>query len=78
MEKNAIRQEPSAPKVEVVLYYESLCPYSIRYYTQILYPTYMLLNEIMELRLIPYGNTRVRGHHVMKTQDWYMYPNYKS
>lgn len=66
MEKNAIRQEPSAPKVEVALYYESLCPYSVLFLTEILYPTSVLLEEIMELRLIPYGNTMVSCHCVMK------------
>lgn len=67
MEKFAIRQEESPPKVKVALYYESLCPYSIRFFTEILYPTYVLLNEIMDVDLIPYGNTKVNCCCVIQT-----------
>ncbi|XP_075878691.1 gamma-interferon-inducible lysosomal thiol reductase-like [Nelusetta ayraudi] len=59
MEMNAIRQYPPAPKVNVTLYYESLCPYSRWFLTLKLLPTYILLSDIMEVKLVPYGNTQV-------------------
>lgn len=64
---NAIRQYPPAPKVNVSLYYESLCPFSIHFLTQKLLPTYLLLADIMEVHLVPYGNAQVICHYVMQT-----------
>lgn len=66
MEVNAIRQYPPAPKVNVTLYYESLCPYSRLFLTQKLLPTSTLLADIMEVNLVPYGNARVIRHYVMQ------------
>ncbi|KAL6104358.1 ifi30 [Pungitius sinensis] len=47
-----------ADRVEVALYYESLCPGCRMTLTQILLPTWVLLSDIMSLTLVPYGNAQ--------------------
>ncbi|XP_040573344.1 GILT-like protein 1 isoform X3 [Lepeophtheirus salmonis] len=47
--------EKEAAKVNITLYYETRCPDCIRYDTQTLYPTYKLLQDIMNIQFIPYG-----------------------
>lgn len=42
-------------KVKVTLYYESLCPDSIKFYTKQLYPTWVNLSNYMDLMLVPFG-----------------------
>lgn len=46
----------SAPKVDVTLYYESLCPDCQLFIRQQLYPTYLKIGDIFNLTLVPYGN----------------------
>jgi len=46
----------SAPKVDVTLYYESLCPDCQLFIRQQLYPTYQKIGDIFNLTLVPYGN----------------------
>lgn len=46
----------SVPKVDVALYYESLCPDCQLFIRQQLYPTYLKIGDIFNLTLVPYGN----------------------
>jgi interferon gamma-inducible protein 30 len=48
--------DDNAPKVELALYYESLCPDCQQFIAEQLYPTYTKIGEIFNLTLIPYGN----------------------
>ncbi|KAG0412728.1 hypothetical protein HPB47_010119 [Ixodes persulcatus] len=50
-------------KVNVTLFYESMCPYSREFITDQLYPTYELLRDYMVVVLVPFGN----GHIDNKT-----------
>nr|CAD7459196.1 unnamed protein product [Timema tahoe] len=46
-------------QVNVTLFYESLCPYSIRFITQQLYPTWTeLTSEYLAVDFVPYGNAQ--------------------
>ncbi|XP_056132415.1 gamma-interferon-inducible lysosomal thiol reductase isoform X1 [Lampris incognitus] len=58
MELNAIRPNPSVPTVDVTLYYGSLCPGCRAFITQQLFPTWTMLQDIMTVNLVPYGNTK--------------------
>ncbi|KAK4297126.1 hypothetical protein Pmani_030430 [Petrolisthes manimaculis] len=51
-----LQGQDTAPLVKTALYYESLCPYSIDYFVNQLYPTWTLLKEIMDVELYPFGN----------------------
>lgn len=59
MELNAIRPNQSVPRVSIILYYESLCPDCRYFITQQLFPTWVMLQDIMSITLVPYGNTKV-------------------
>lgn len=48
----------TADPVKVGLYYESLCPGCQSFITSMLYPTSVLLGDIMDLTLVPYGNAQ--------------------
>ncbi|XP_050716203.1 GILT-like protein 1 [Eriocheir sinensis] len=50
----ALAQE--APPVKIHLYYETLCPYSIEFVVDQLYPTWSVLKDIMEVEMFPFGN----------------------
>uniref|UniRef100_A0A8C6U1V5 Gamma-interferon-inducible lysosomal thiol reductase n=1 Tax=Neogobius melanostomus TaxID=47308 RepID=A0A8C6U1V5_9GOBI len=48
----------TAEPVKIGLYYESLCPGCRNFITSMLYPTSVLLGDIMDLTLVPYGNAQ--------------------
>ncbi|CAN9503239.1 unnamed protein product [Ophioblennius macclurei] len=57
--------------VQVDLYYESLCPACRMFLTQVLYPTWLMLNDIMSVSLVPFGNakeTSVEQKHTFECQ----------
>ena len=50
-----------APSVKLSVYYESLCPDSISFFIDQLWPSWQHFGEdILQLDLNPFGNARVR------------------
>lgn len=47
-------QIPKTARIQ--LYYESLCPYSIAFITEQLWPTFVRVGYLMDVQLIPFGN----------------------
>nr|XP_046246888.1 gamma-interferon-inducible lysosomal thiol reductase-like [Scatophagus argus] len=58
MEVNATRPNQSVPPVVLTLYYESLCPACRVFISQQLFPTWTMLQDIMTITLVPYGNAK--------------------
>lgn len=55
---NFTKSHQKADKVDVVVYYESLCPYCRQYLSLMAFPTLVMLDDIMTLTVVPYGNAR--------------------
>eukprot|EP00066_Takifugu_rubripes_P008304 XP_003974405.1 PREDICTED: gamma-interferon-inducible lysosomal thiol reductase-like isoform X1 [Takifugu rubripes] len=58
MELTATGPDRSVSPVAVTLYYQSLCPGSRVFISQQLFPTWSMLQDIMTVTLVPYGNTK--------------------
>ncbi|XP_077374136.1 gamma-interferon-inducible lysosomal thiol reductase-like isoform X2 [Festucalex cinctus] len=55
---NLTKSRQTAEPVQLDVYYESLCPDCILYLTQVLYPTWVLLQDILSVHLVPFGNAQ--------------------
>ncbi|XP_067411081.1 gamma-interferon-inducible lysosomal thiol reductase [Emydura macquarii macquarii] len=58
---NLYRRLSAASPVSVSLYYESLCPACRGFLVTQLFPTWVMLYDIMNVTLVPYGNTQEKN-----------------
>lgn len=58
LEANFTRVHETAEPVKLELYYESLCPGCRGFITSMLYPSSVLLEDILDITLVPYGNAQ--------------------
>ena len=65
------------PTIDVNLYYEALCPGCMNFVLNELYPTYQKLNKYINIKLFPYGNTRMETDNSGRTSMFYfIFPVY--
>ncbi|XP_046548842.1 gamma-interferon-inducible lysosomal thiol reductase-like isoform X1 [Haliotis rubra] len=58
---DCVEDTTSAEPVDLVLYYESMCPYCRKFITTQLYPAFTALpSSVLNLTIVPYGNARER------------------
>ncbi|KAL0966652.1 hypothetical protein UPYG_G00297890 [Umbra pygmaea] len=58
LEANATKPKSQDSSVQVDLYFESLCPGCREFLTTQLLPTWVMLNDIMTVNLVPFGNAQ--------------------
>ncbi|XP_033837717.1 gamma-interferon-inducible lysosomal thiol reductase-like [Periophthalmus magnuspinnatus] len=58
LKANYTKLQQTADPVKVEVYHESLCPDCRGFITQMLYPSSVLLRDIMDLTVVPYGNAQ--------------------
>uniref|UniRef100_A0A8C8S5M7 Gamma-interferon-inducible lysosomal thiol reductase n=1 Tax=Pelusios castaneus TaxID=367368 RepID=A0A8C8S5M7_9SAUR len=69
---NLHRRPPAAPPVSVSLYYESLCPACRMFLVTQLFPTWLMLNDITNITLVPYGNAQTcLMYHLKDVQQYF-------
>ncbi|XP_002400600.3 gamma-interferon-inducible lysosomal thiol reductase [Ixodes scapularis] len=59
------------PKVNVTLFYESMCPYSKAFITTQLYPTYTKLQEYLSVTVVPFGNGNINERTLRSKKTYY-------
>ena len=72
-EQNEWAVYKEAPLVGVALYYESFCPFCRDYWTQELFPAYQKVGSIMNITLLPYGNTQVSSIRTSLNSEYVCY-----
>lgn len=54
-DSKAVQDQQQPPKVKVSVFYETLCPDSIAFIVNQLWPVYKTVGSIMDIDLVPYG-----------------------
>ncbi|XP_040572852.1 gamma-interferon-inducible lysosomal thiol reductase [Lepeophtheirus salmonis] len=52
------QSEEESSKLQLSVYYETMCPYCRRHILEDLHPTYTQLSDILDVQLVPYGNAK--------------------
>ncbi|XP_068613745.1 gamma-interferon-inducible lysosomal thiol reductase-like [Brachionichthys hirsutus] len=61
-EPDSTRPHRAADPVHVGVYYESLCPDCINFLSGMLFPTWIMLHDIVSVTLVPYGNAQEKPY----------------